>query len=609
MHRDSLCLKTLLPVDRFVADPYNVLNTVLAKDIESLCSISYISYAHTVIAAANSTTDTRMSQSQVSQGSSSSSGAVSLRIIPFNDLIIGEELGEGGFGVVRAGEWMFSKVAIKTLLNVGVRSRRPEMFEREALKWSQLMHPHVLPLLGIAERGEDRLMISPLMENGSVRDYLEVRSDANRMELIYNVAAACAYLHSRDCIHADLKPDKSGDALVGDFGAAKFRVQGKETTRGPRPGTERYMPPERVTNRRAEVTKEMDVYSFGVTAFEIWSERCPFDDLQEGFALTTKIVEGKRDFLLNYEYMPDDLWELLVQCTEKEPSRRPQMREVAETMKELLKTGHTGPHMFEAAASSRRSREPTPPNSYIPSMSLSREYVPAERLAPPLPSIKFSTGSADPLVVPFHQTDRVAAAPAEQTGSFRTVSSRSGSGPHFAELWTQEDAFSAIRDPRMSGGISDDDDEAWPTHNVCVPVAVQVVEPDIPVHANEATTRARRPPRKSPAPRRAVGFSNGEDSESAPQLSDEEPEDDDDEEYTPDAEARAKRAPATIKGRLRSAGKPKEEPTTETPAKTPKTPRTPKTPKTPRTKSPPLKASPAVSANGRARGRKKDVDC
>ncbi|KXS20214.1 kinase-like protein [Gonapodya prolifera JEL478] len=556
-----------------------------------------------------------------SHSSISSNGSAFVRAIAYEDLVVGDELGAGGFGVVYEGEWMHSKVAIKELLNVGVRSRRPEMFTREALKWSQLSHPHVLPLLGIAEKGEGRWMVSPLMENGCVRDYLEVNRKANRMKLIYNVASAVAYLHSKNCIHADLKPDnvlihKSGDAVVGDFGAAKFRVSGKETTRGIRAGTERYMPPERITDRRAEVTMEMDVYSFGVTAYEMWSEDPPYSDLHEGFPLTNKIVEGKREFLWKYMDMPDELWELLVRCTEKDPRNRPQMKEVASIMKELAENGPPGPAAFRGTSSagssrisrvtdnysraSRATRDDTPP--YVVEASVSRDHVPQYRPVAPAPPTMSSAVSSNNSYYPansgFDQGLSYAALPTDATAYSRTRSGVTGSGRagYFADPWTQEEVYSQIREPRR--GLDDEEDEfTLPQQSdQKVPTAVRVAEPKHLQASDVATPRGRRPPQRA-APRRH----EEDESDSAPVATASEDDDDDaDADYTPDPKEVPKELQNTIKTRLRSAGKAQgsQSPLSQSSTVTPT-----KTPRAPRTKSPPAKGTPGQAANGKARGK------
>ncbi|KAJ3339533.1 hypothetical protein HDU93_008064 [Gonapodya sp. JEL0774] len=258
-----------------------------------------------------------------------------IRSIRMGDLIVSDTLlGQGGFGSVFAGSWMHARVAIKKLETSTSRAKVADAFEREVLKWSHLNHPNILPLLGVAQDDTARFMVSPLMINGNVRRYLKQNAAVNRMTLIYNVAAGLHYLHSEDFIHSDLKPlnilvNGGGEAVISDFGASRFTLPDRPSTGGVRPGTDRYMAPERVMNRHLRVTKEMDVYSFALTAYEIYTSDSPYSHLVEGYDLHGAITACERKFLVNCTEMPKPLRDILLRCSVKDPHARPKMDEVA----------------------------------------------------------------------------------------------------------------------------------------------------------------------------------------------------------------------------------------------------------------------------------------
>jgi serine/threonine protein kinase len=67
------------------------------------------------------------------------------------------------------------------------RLKAEKDFSREAVLWRQLSHPNLLPFYGVYHFKEDRnrvCMVSPWMENGNVKGYLEGNPDANRISLV-----------------------------------------------------------------------------------------------------------------------------------------------------------------------------------------------------------------------------------------------------------------------------------------------------------------------------------------------------------------------------------------------------------------------------------------
>ncbi|KAJ3370758.1 hypothetical protein GGF31_003781 [Allomyces arbusculus] len=172
------------------------------------------------------------------------------------------DLGTGSFGKVVRATWVVTGtvVAIKRIfrlqgyLNTNDDAR--DTVAREACMWSNLRHPHVLPLLGVSLTSDSPFFVMPLMENGDLSTYAKGRPQQH-LRLLHETAQGMAYLHSRSVVHGDLKAnnvlvDHGGRALVCDFGA----------------GNVRWLAPERYKHGE-KYQFEPDVFSFAMVMYEL----------------------------------------------------------------------------------------------------------------------------------------------------------------------------------------------------------------------------------------------------------------------------------------------------------------------------------------------------
>ncbi|KXS10099.1 RNI-like protein [Gonapodya prolifera JEL478] len=167
------------------------------------------------------------------------------------------------------------------------------------------------------------------MENGSVMEYLYRHPEANtprrKLQLLMDICGAMDYLHEHGIVHTDLKPnnmlvDKQGRLFITDFGFAKVCS---------------YMPPERlalwfwnspVTHNVS--TRAGDIYSFGISLYEIWSRQPAFQwstrSPEEQQAVYSGIIGGtlRPDTTLVSD-MPQELQLLMKQCWAANPDSRP----------------------------------------------------------------------------------------------------------------------------------------------------------------------------------------------------------------------------------------------------------------------------------------------
>ena len=228
----------------------------------------------------------------------------------FGDFRIVRELGRGGMGVVYEAEQISlrRRVALKVLpLAALVDETGLKRFRNEAFAAAQLDHPNIVDVYGVGcDRGvhhyamrfiEGRNLSVVLADwNGNAAgnpDTSDGRTTPSTLHLGLatteaeprnrfrriagigcQVAGALAYAHEHGVIHRDIKPsnlllDTHGKVWVTDFGLAQIEADPRMTTTGDLVGTLRYMSPEQASGDRTSVDHRTDIYSLGITLYEL----------------------------------------------------------------------------------------------------------------------------------------------------------------------------------------------------------------------------------------------------------------------------------------------------------------------------------------------------
>ncbi|KAI9152683.1 hypothetical protein H9P43_009479 [Blastocladiella emersonii ATCC 22665] len=244
-------------------------------------------------------------------------------------------LGRGGFGEVVSATWIKSKteVAIKRLLPLEGRLQadRPvmDMVAKEALIWSNLHHPHILPLLGVSLTCNTPFLVMPLMEGGDLSKYAAGRP-REHLRLLHETAQGMAYLHGERILHGDLKAnnvlvDGYGRAQVCDFGQSRALSQASRasTFKSGSVGNVRWMAPERY-KRGAKYDLHPDLFAFAMLAYEVVAGNIPFHDEHDVEVVKDWIKEGERpDPPTDAASYSPELWALVVKCWAHDWTTRP----------------------------------------------------------------------------------------------------------------------------------------------------------------------------------------------------------------------------------------------------------------------------------------------
>jgi len=253
-----------------------------------------------------------------------------------NNYTIERSLGEGGMGNVYLARHnrIDRLVAIKVLhqnlfTNEIIRNR----FKNEANALIKLEHPNIVRIYDYVEQDNFACLVMEYIEGYTLDDYIAKVSGplvtSKALHIISKVLDAVQYAHDNNIYHRDIKPGNimvSRDGMtvrIMDFGIAKFmdKENFKNTHANTQLGTPFYMAPEQVKGQ--PYTRLSDIYSLGVTLFEMVTGKCPYQAITNLFELQNKIVnEPLPTTGTYYPHVSAELQQAIVKATEKIPEKR-----------------------------------------------------------------------------------------------------------------------------------------------------------------------------------------------------------------------------------------------------------------------------------------------
>ncbi|MDD5449295.1 MAG: protein kinase [Candidatus Omnitrophica bacterium] len=194
------------------------------------------------------------------------------------------EIGKGGMAIVyKALESATQKtVALKVLLPSMIDASAVERFYREAQCMARLEHPNIIKVFDFGITKGNHYFAMEFIDGRTLKSIVKQSGPlaANEaMDIILQVGQALAYAHGKGMIHRDIKSgnimvDKEGRAKVMDFGLVQIPEITRVTTEGSVVGTAEYMSPEQISD--GEIDSRSDIYSLGITMYEILTGNPPF---------------------------------------------------------------------------------------------------------------------------------------------------------------------------------------------------------------------------------------------------------------------------------------------------------------------------------------------
>ena len=255
-----------------------------------------------------------------------------------------ERIGSGGMSdVYRARCHKLNRlVAIKVLKEEFSQDASfVEKFKMEAQAAARLSHPNIVNVYDVVDEGDLHYIVMELVEGITLKSYIAKKGMLGTREAIgiaLQMAQGIEAAHESGIVHRDIKPQNiiismDGKVKVTDFGIA--RAASSQTMSATAVGSVHYISPEQA--RGGYCDTRSDIYSFGVTLYEMMTGKVPFEgDNTVTVALAHLEEPMERPSAVNPS-VPVSLEKIILKCTQKKPEYRyGSMGEVIEDLRRAL---------------------------------------------------------------------------------------------------------------------------------------------------------------------------------------------------------------------------------------------------------------------------------
>ncbi|MGW1891722.1 serine/threonine-protein kinase [Streptomyces sp. NPDC002004] len=256
-------------------------------------------------------------------------------------------LGRGSAGTVWLGEGPEGPVAIKLLReDLAADQELVGRFVQERTALLGLDHPHVVAVRDLVVDGNDLALVMDLVRGTDLRTRLDRErrlAPEAAVAIVADVADGLAAAHAAGVVHRDVKPENvlldmqgplgpggAHPALLTDFGVAKLIDSPRRTRATKIIGTPDYLAPEIVEGLPPRAA--VDIYALATVLYELLAGFTPFGGGHPGAVLRRHVTET----VVPLPGIPEELWQLLVQCLAKAPASRLRASELAARLREQL---------------------------------------------------------------------------------------------------------------------------------------------------------------------------------------------------------------------------------------------------------------------------------
>ena len=238
-------------------------------------------------------------------------------------------IGTGGMAnVYRAMDQKLNReVAIKVLKEEYSSNKNfVSKFKAEAQAAAGLMHPNIVNVYDVGDENGLYYFVMELVDGITLKHYIEKKirlSVKEAVSIAIQVSMGIEAAHNKGIIHRDIKPQniiisRDGKVKVADFGIARAATSDTITTHAM--GSVHYTSPEQARGGYSDA--KSDIYSIGITLFEMVTGRVPFDGETTVSIAIKHIQEEMPSPRIYVQDIPVSVEQIIFKCTQKNPDRR-----------------------------------------------------------------------------------------------------------------------------------------------------------------------------------------------------------------------------------------------------------------------------------------------
>ena len=239
------------------------------------------------------------------------------------------KIGSGGMAdVYKAKDHVLNRlVAIKVLKQeYSTDATFVKKFRVEAQSAAGLSHPNIVNVYDVGEDDGVYFIVMELVQGITLKNYIDMKGKLDIREALnisVQIASGLSAAHENRIIHRDIKPQniimsRDGKVKVTDFGIAKVADSTTVTTTAA--GTAHYISPEQARGGYSD--ERSDIYSLGITMYEMVTGRVPFEG-ETNVAVALMHIQSEITPPRQLEpSIPVSFEKIILKCTQKKPERR-----------------------------------------------------------------------------------------------------------------------------------------------------------------------------------------------------------------------------------------------------------------------------------------------
>ncbi len=283
--------------------------------------------------------------------------------------VLVEQIGIGGMAIV------YRAIDRNTGHSVAVKVLKPEFnrdaefvsrFQREAEAASKMTHHNIVNLLDVGMDGENRYLIMEYVKGKTLKEVIQEKGRLSApvaVQITIRILSALQHAHQNGIIHRDIKPQNilvhaDGHIKVADFGIARMANSSTLTRGDSVMGSVHYFSPEQAQGKGTDVTS--DLYSVGVTLYEMLTGRVPFDG-ESPVAIAMQHLHAAPEPIRRFApEVSEAICHVCLKAMEKDPAYRYRSaREMASELRMALE-GRVGDMQPRLAENLQHASQPAP---------------------------------------------------------------------------------------------------------------------------------------------------------------------------------------------------------------------------------------------------------